>query len=80
MVSRCGLADVLDTLQGVDGVGAAEDAGGEDDGYGVGRHTVGVLLPCDPGEYTKQKQCLQKVFITPLDLFHVLLVYSLNLK
>ena len=49
MVSRCGLADVLDTLQGVDGVGAAEDAGGENYGQGVGRHTIGVLLQSDPG-------------------------------
>ncbi len=32
---RCGLADVLDALQRVDGVGAAKDAGSEHDGEGV---------------------------------------------
>ena len=30
--SRCRLADVLDALQGVDGVWTAQDAGGEDNG------------------------------------------------
>lgn len=33
---RCGLADVLDALQRVDGVGAAKDAGSKHDGEGVG--------------------------------------------
>lgn len=33
---RSGLADVLDTLQWVDGVRAAKNAGSEHDGEGVG--------------------------------------------
>lgn len=41
---RSGFADVLDTLQWVDGVGAAEDAGSEHNGEGVGRHPVSLLL------------------------------------
>lgn len=45
---RRGLADVLDTLQRVDGVGAAEDARSEHDGEGVSRHPVGLLLQSDP--------------------------------
>ena len=45
---RCGFADVLDALQRVDGVGAAEDAGSEHDGEGVGRHPVRVLLQGNP--------------------------------
>lgn len=45
---RCGFADVLHTQQRVDGVVAAEDARGEDDGEGVGRHPVGLLLEGDP--------------------------------
>lgn len=45
---RCGFADVLHAQQRVDGVVAAEDARGEDDGEGVGRHPVGVLLQGDP--------------------------------
>lgn len=45
---RCSLADVLDALQWVDSVGAAEDAGSEHDGKGVGRHPVRLLLQGDP--------------------------------
>lgn len=45
---RCGFANVLHTQQRVDCVVAAEDAGGKDDGEGVGRHPVGLLLQGDP--------------------------------
>lgn len=45
---RGGLADVLDALQRVDGVGAAKDAGSEHDGEGVGWHPVSLLLQGDP--------------------------------
>lgn len=38
------LADVLDALHWIDGVGAAQDAGGKHDRQGVGRHAVRVLL------------------------------------
>lgn len=45
---RGGLADVLDTLQWIDAVGTAEEAGSEDDGKGVRGHPVGLLLQGDP--------------------------------
>lgn len=46
--SRCGFANVLHAQQRVDGVVAAKDAGGEDDGEGIGRHPVCLLLQGDP--------------------------------
>ena len=45
---RSGFADVLDALQRIDGVGAAEDAGSKHDGEGVGWHPVSLLLQGDP--------------------------------
>lgn len=45
---RGGLADVLDTLQWVDCVGAAKDAGSKHYGEGVGRHPVSFLLQGNP--------------------------------
>lgn len=45
---RRGLADILDALQWVNGVGAAKDAGSEHDGERVGRHPVSLLLQGDP--------------------------------
>ena len=48
MFLRSGLADVLDALQGVDGVRTAQDAGSEHDGQGVRWHAVCVLLQGDP--------------------------------
>lgn len=45
---RCGFADVLDTLQRVDGVWTTEDAGSKDDGESVGGHPVGLLLQGNP--------------------------------
>lgn len=48
-VLRCGLADVLDALQRIDGVWTAQDAGRKNDSQGVGWHTVGLLLQGDPG-------------------------------
>lgn len=45
---RCCFANVLHAQQRVDGVVAAQDAGGEDDRQGVGRHPVGLLLQGDP--------------------------------
>lgn len=41
---RCGLANVLHTLQRIDGVRTAQDTGGKHYGQGVSGHTVGVLL------------------------------------
>lgn len=45
---RCGLADVLDALQRVDGVRTPQDARREHDSEGVDRHPVRVLLQGDP--------------------------------
>lgn len=54
--ARCGFADVLDALQRVGGVGTAEDAGSKNDGEGVGRHPVCVLLQRDPETHQKKKK------------------------
>lgn len=45
---RGSFADVLDTLQRVNGVRATQDAGGKHDGKSVGWHPVGLLLQCNP--------------------------------
>lgn len=45
---RCGFADVLNTLQGVDRVWAPQNTGSKDNGQCVGRHPVGIFLQSNP--------------------------------